>query len=493
MVSSRTKPSTLKLSDRARHVIAPAGVASTGWPAVEAKCADLGVSFRSWQPDIGRLILAKRKDGKYAATVGGTGLSIPRQCGKTFLVMCIIFALCLLRPGFTAIWTAHRLRTAEETFKKMQAFAKRRRIAPFVKRIILGSGEGSVEFHNGSRILFGARERGFGRGFDEVDAIVFDEGQILTEAALDDMVPAANQSRQATGALLLFMGTPPKPSDPGEVFARMRDEALSGEDEDTGWVEFGADVDYEPTPLPAPLTAEDWRQVARANPSFPEDTPREAILRMRKKLGAESFVREALGIWNVTKHSSIFGADAWPRCKDVEQSCALGAIGVAVERELSFSSLVGAGWVADGEAVQVKPLQYAPGTAWVVQRCKELQGQHGCAVAIDGRGPGALLIPHLEQAGVEVTVLKTGDVLDACAGMYDRVRSRSVRHASYAELDAAVEAAQRRTVLDRWAIGRKGDVDVSPLEAATFAVWALTKPTEEPARSVYEDRGVITV
>jgi hypothetical protein len=86
---------------------------STGWPAVQAKCAELGIVFRWWQPAIGKLILAKRSDGLYASTVGGTGLSIPRQVGKTFLVAAIMVALCLLRPGFTVLWTAHRLKTAE--------------------------------------------------------------------------------------------------------------------------------------------------------------------------------------------------------------------------------------------------------------------------------------------------------------------------------------------------------------------------------------------
>jgi hypothetical protein len=178
--------------------------------------------FDPWQDGAGRVILAKRADGKYAATIGGTALSIPRQVGKTFLVGAIVFALCLLFPGLTVIWTAHRLRTADETFDKMLAMSRRKRIAPFMLRSSLGSGEEEIRFRNGSRIMFGARERGFGRGFDEVDVLIFDEAQILTENAIDDMVPATNQSRQPAGALMLFMGTPPKPSDPGEVFARMR-------------------------------------------------------------------------------------------------------------------------------------------------------------------------------------------------------------------------------------------------------------------------------
>jgi phage terminase large subunit-like protein len=257
-----------------------------------------GLEFDEWQHGAGRVILAKRGDGKYAATIGGTALSIPRQVGKTFLVGAIVFALCLLNPGLTVIWTAHRLRTAGETFDKMQGMARRAKIKPFVAKIVLGSGEEEIRFRNGSRILFGARERGFGRGFDEVDVLIFDEAQILTENAIDDMVPATNQSRQPSGALMLFMGTPPKPTDPGEVFARMRAEALSGEDEDTGYIEFSADPTFSPSETPAPMAAEDWRQIAKANPSYPKRTPREAILRMRKKLTPESMLREGYGIWD---------------------------------------------------------------------------------------------------------------------------------------------------------------------------------------------------
>src|SRR4051812_2771535 len=76
---STTKPSTPRLSDIARHVVAPKGAVSTEWPAVEAKSRELGVKFRLWQRLVGRLILAKRADGKYAATIGGVGLSIARQ------------------------------------------------------------------------------------------------------------------------------------------------------------------------------------------------------------------------------------------------------------------------------------------------------------------------------------------------------------------------------------------------------------------------------
>jgi hypothetical protein len=55
------------------------------------------------------------------------------------------------------------------------------------------------------------------------------------------MVAAANQSQQEAGALLFFMGTPPRPSDPGEEFTNRRSKALSGRNKNIVYVEFSAD------------------------------------------------------------------------------------------------------------------------------------------------------------------------------------------------------------------------------------------------------------
>ena len=243
MPTSKTASSKPRLSEVARHVVMPAGIMTTAWPRIVAKCAEMGVSFDPWQHGIGSVALGKRKNGKYAATVGGIVMSIPRQVGKTFLVGMIIIAMCVLFPGFTALWTAHRTRTASMTFASMQAMVKKKKIWPHIDAIRTSNGEQEIRFKNGSIIMFGAREQGFGRGFDKVDAEIFDEAQILSEKALEDMVPAANQSTQESGALLFFMGTPPRPTDPGEEFSNRRAKALSGKSKDLVYVEFSADPD----------------------------------------------------------------------------------------------------------------------------------------------------------------------------------------------------------------------------------------------------------
>jgi hypothetical protein len=454
----------------------PPGVVATGWPAVRDKCRDMGISFRPWQHGAGQVILAKRASGKYAATIGGTGMSIPRQVGKTFLVGAIVFALCLLLPKLTVIWTAHRVRTGEETFKKMQAFARRRRIAPHIEQVFRGSGEEEIRFRNGSRIMFGARERGFGRGFDEVDVLIFDEAQILTDNALDDMIPATNQSRQPTGALLLFMGTPPKPTDPGEVFTRMRADALAGSDEDTGWIEFGADPGFVPTAAPAPLTHADWEQIGKANPSYPQDTPREAILRMRKKLGAESFLREGLGIWDDEDSGPGLDYRRWKTLAEASERGPSPVFGIATAPDRSWAALAVAWRRPDGHA-QVQLVEYAPTTAWVKSRVNELRAKWGGRVLTDTESQN--LVEDAEKVPEK----------RAEASLDDAITAGTVHHFAESALNTAVKGAKWRTSGDGRVLDRKGALEISPVVAAAVAVSGLASV----GPSVYEDRGLITL
>lgn len=472
-MSLATKSGTPRLSEIAQHVVVPSGIVSTGWPSVQGKCSELGIRFRPWQPDVGRLILAKREDGHYAATIGGTGLSIPRQVGKTFLVGAIIFALCLLRPGLTVIWTAHRLRTAEETFGKMQVFAKRSRIKPHILKLVLGSGEEEIRFRNGSRILFGARERGFGRGFDEVDVLIYDEAQILGESALDDMVPATNQSRQDTGALLLFMGTPPKPTDPGEVFSRMRSEALSGEDSDTGWVEFGAHPDFVPTPLPGALTPADWAQVAKANPSFPVETPRESILRMRKKLGPDSFLREGLGIWDPAPVEGAFPVGKWAAAAD-RGSMIVGrpALAVTMSPDGLIVSLAGAGKRADGR-MHVEIIEHGTSGTWFTDKVIEVARRQGSEVTLHPGHAAGSMFQTFQDAGLRLNLINGTDYKAGCVAFADDVVNGRLKYLPpQPELDAAAARASRKTSGETWRWAGDG---ISALVAASQAAHAARK------------------
>lgn len=468
---SPTSSGIPRLSEIARHVVAPSGIVSTGWPAVRDKCRELGVLFDPWQHGTGRLILAKRANGRYASTVGGAVISIPRQVGKTYLLGAIVFALCLLTPGLTVIWTAHRLRTAAETFQSMQAMARRRKIAPHVAKVILGSGDEEIRFRNGSRIMFGARERGFGRGFAEVDVLVFDEAQILTENAIDDMVPATNQAKNP---LVLFTGTPPKPTDPGEVFRRLRAEALSGESDDTVYIEFSADRN---------ARLDDWAQVARANPSYPVRTPREAIQRMRKNLTEESYVREALGIWDEIGADRI-SIEAWNARTVVlaERPAGQPAFFLDCSPGLGSWSISA---TADNDGLpHVELADYRRGYDGLVARAVELSGRYpGAHFAHLASGAVSALIPQLEMAGVKSEPFTNQDMGRACVHLQKLVADGGMTHSGDPLYVQALSVAVPRDIGDDlWTWSRRKSGDISPLVSATGATWLLqlTQATSPP-------------
>jgi len=459
----RTKPGTRKLSEVARHVVQPTGIVSTGWPAVRDTCRiKLGITFDEWQEGAGRLILAKRANGKLAVMVGGVGMSLPRQVGKTYLLAGLIFGLCVNRPGLLVIWSAHHARTHGETFLAMQGFADRSKVKPYIERVYVGSGDEEIRFHNGSRILFGARERGFGRGVPGVDILVMDEAQILSDKALENMLATLNTSQFG---LQLYIGTPPKPTDDSETFTRMRVEALSGDARDSVWIECGADPDASP---------DDRKQWAKANPSYPHRTPTESILRLRKRLKLEGFMREGLGIWDEIGQTHVFGPGAWEGCGVKGLAPAVAAIGLAVSIDRAWAS-IGAAGIVDGR-LAVGVADRREGAGWLVPEAKRIQTERDCPVVIAGTGPAADLIPALEAAGVQLTIAKGGDSADACAGIFDAVRDKRLAHPEHPELNAAVAGAKKRLREDRWVWDRRNSAhDISPLEAVTLALWGANQ------------------
>jgi hypothetical protein len=485
---------TGRLSDLARHLVLPSGIASTGWPAVRDQCREFGVEFDEWQDGLGRAVLAKRANGIYASTVGGVTLSIPRQVAKTFLVSRIIFALCVLFPGLKVLWTAHHNRTITNTFRSLQGFARRPKVSPYIAHngIRTANGEQEIRFLNGSIIMFGAREQGFGRGFDEVDIEVFDEAQILTEKALEDMVAATNQARHPHGALLFYMGTPPRPVDPGEAFTLKRTKALSGKSGDGLYVEMSADPDADP---------DDRDQWHKANPSFPNRTPLESMLRLRENLPSdEAWKREALGIWDAVQGHGVLPAPSWKSVED-ETSIAVDrfALGIECGPDLAYASVALAGQRADTDwHFELDDDQHTrgAGVAWLVPHVERmvLANPEIRAVMVDVAGPIKALLEQdvngrwfFKNTKIEATPIKVAELGSACSLVLNGVVTGWLHHIGQPQFSAAALSAGKRPLGDTgmWVWSRKlATSDITPIQAATLALAGAQNSTvKKPARS----------
>ena len=452
-----------KLSDLAKHLVVPTGVASTGWPAVRKTCNEkLGVTFDDWQDGAGRIIFAKRPDGMLAATIDGVGMSLPRQVGKTHLVGASTFALSVNMPGLLTIWSAHHARTHGETFLAMQAFADRARVKPHVRQVFTGSGDEEIRFHNGSRILFGARERGFGRGIPGVDVLIFDEAQILSDRAMANMLATMNTS---LFGMQLYVGTPPKPEDMSEAFTRMRNEALAGTLSDGAWIEFGADADANP---------DDRSQWRKANPSYPKRTPLQSLLRLKRKLTEADWLREGLGIWDETASAAVIPASVWRglvASEPPEGSIPPDALAVDMSHDRVIS--IAGCWKLDDDRkhVEVLALDRASdaleAAEWLVKRA----GRR-IPVVVDAVGPAAELLPVLLKRRVKAFPSHASDMGKACGGFVDDVTAGRPTHAGQPQLDAAVAGATKRAIRDAaaWGWDRKNPaINIAPLVSVTLA------------------------
>jgi hypothetical protein len=302
---------------------------------------------------------------------------------------------------------------------------------------------------------------GFGRGFEEIDVEVFDEAQILDATTLDDMVAATNQSRHPHGALLFYMGTPPRRTDSGDAFKAKRAKALGGAD-GMVYIEFSADRRCDP---------DDRAQWEKANPSYPHRTPLASMLRLRENLITdEGWRHEALGIWDDEGGDRAFGPGVWgDGYAERDDMPVVRAVGIATTWDRSWSSIGAAGLV--GDETWVWSSDRGRKTGWVARRAKEIQYRHGCRVVVAGTGPASPLIPELEREGVDVTVLHAGEYMDACLALFDRAQEKSLRHLpDDSELDDSVEGAEQKKVGDRFRWDRQTPgADTSMLEGVTLA------------------------
>lgn len=434
-----------------------------------------------WQEQVLESAMGERTDGRWAAKF--VGVSAPRQNGKSQLIVARALAGALLFGEKMIIISAHETDTAREIWKRMldviednptlEARVTGRMDA--INREYISFGTGAAR----QTIKLKARRASGARGFS-ADCLLLDEAQILGKQSWGSIVPT--MSAMPNPQMWLF-GTPPTEEDDPFAFGRVRESSIAHKARHC-WLEWAAETTDDIN------DPEVW---AKANPAFGVRISYEACADDRAAMDDEQFARERLGVWDTTAATAVFGPGGWNACVGPQPpGLTIDALGIAVTMDLSHASITAAA-KDEYDVVHVKPLQHGPGTGWIVERAKQLQDKHGAPVVIDGRGPGAALIPHLQQAGIELHVATTGDVLDACASIHQIVTAKRLRHGDHAELNAAVTGAVRRVVGDRWAWGRKASTtDISPLESATLAAWsALLPPTTGP--SAYEERGLEVV
>jgi phage terminase large subunit-like protein len=446
---------------------------SLGDEAIEL-ASRAGLDLFDWQQDALRDILALDDSGRWAHFE--FGLNVARQNGKGAVLEARELAML---AGITdeefGVHSAHEFKTAEEHFFRVQALLEESGLR--VKTIRRGAGNEGIVMMDGRRLRFVTRTKSGLKGFAGVDYLNLDESMIIGGASHGAMMPTLRASDAPRGPQLIYTGNAADQEihDKAVVWARIRERGLRGDDEALGYIEYSIDCEH-PDDVPDEV-AIDREQWPNANPTLGLLITAEHMERERRSMDPRTFATELL---NVGDYPATDGADErlisdeeWaalldPESRLVDPVCL--SYDVSPERH---ASICAAGRNERGD-YGVEIIASNSGTGWLVDKLVDLYRSHEIAeVVCDGFGPSAAIAKLVDEAGITVRRLDSGDYGKACGFLVDQVGERKLRHLGQPELDNAIKGARARPLVDRWAWSRtKSTINISPLVAATLALWS---------------------
>ena len=311
--------------------------------------------------------------------------------------------------------------------------------------------------------------------------MVLDEAMIINESGHNSALPTIRATKAERGPQVWYTGSAvdQETHDHGLVWSRVRERGIAGDDPDLTYFEWSLDFEHpDDVPDEVALDPEYWRQV---NFAMVHGRVTEGHMQWeRKALSDRGFKVELLGVGDYPATDG--GADvliSWEEWMAVHDPDEVLLDPICVAYDVSperHASVVAAGRSETGK-MMVEIVAARSGTGWLEERLVDLYRTHEIAeVVCDGFGPAAAIANRIDEAGITVKRMDSGDYGKACGLFVDHVGERTIRHLGQTELDAAIRGAKARPLVDRWAWSRtKSTVNISPLVAATLALWSATE------------------
>jgi hypothetical protein len=423
---------------------------------------------------------------------------VPRQNGKNALLE-IRELYGMVGRGEKILHTAHEVKTAQKHFRRLKFFfgqkaddpsAKFPELNALVENVRSVNGQEAIFLKAGGSIEVVARSKNSGRGFT-VDVLVMDEAQEMSEDALEALMPTTSAAPLGNPQWI-FTGTPPGPSAMGEVFTRVRAEALGDKPGRLAWHEWSASGEYSLDDLAL------WRAT---NPGL--DSGRlqfEVIEGERSRFSDGGFARERLGVW--AEDSSISGpmVELWSDLAvDEAPAGDLGAFAVAFSADGMRYSVAGALTHGDNAHVELISADVgsvdaglAPLADWFTERVGGVSRWRRVeSIVISGRAGAAVLAQLLKERGVSerrIVLPSTGQYFEACGALLERCRQGTISHLSTGQerLDESVLGAvqKQRTRDGAWGWEVPGG-DETPVEAVSLALLGARTSRRGTPRRIY--------
>jgi hypothetical protein len=451
----------------------------------------MGLELHPWQryrADVnGEIVTAKgvrRLAARVATTIAG------RQTGKTTAVTADVATRCLapglpemldlfghpIGPQHVAFTAQDRIGALGRWYEHVEMIMDSE-LADDVAKVVRKNGEECIHWHNGSKYRVVTPSRTGARGLS-LDMVVIDEALAHEPWLLQAISPTMAQRNTATasyGTQLVIV------SNAGDEHAELLNQQRelgrrAALEDDTSRVHLEWSCADDDDPLDPAVWRATIPTLDRADGIETEFLTLEA-----ETMGTDAFAREYLCRTVVSAVRQVISPDVWDRLPRLDLTAGPGVV-LAVEctSDHASTSVVAARMMDDRVAVEV--LDQRPGTDWVVDYVTGVAAAHNARVVIDPYGPAAPLVPMLKRSGVRVAKIDSRDVPDAAGWFVDAVAAARVGHMGDDRFLNAVAVLARRKRGDRWVFDRDRAGDVTPIVAASLAVWLVdSKPAKVPA------------
>lgn len=455
--------------------------------------SDYGLTPDDWQALILDDWLGEDAKGRWVSLT--CGLSVPRQNGKNgTLEVRELFGM--VGRGEKILHTAHQVKTAQKHFRRLKHFFGRKADDPTAKFPELNAlvaeirnvnGQEAIFLRNGGSVEIVARSQGSGRGFT-VDVIVCDEAQDMSDDDQEALLSTSSAS-PLMNPQWIYTGTPPGPKANGEVFTRIRLEALSGKGRRHSWHEWSCS---------GTVDMDDPAEWHKANPALGTRLLFDVVEGERSNLSDDGFARERLGMWAGSLSKGVIPAPSWQDAEDASIAVDRFAIGVECGPDLSWASVSLAGQRMDGDwHIELSEDQHTKGSGvvWLVPYVEALVAANPQirSVVVDVGGPISALLEQRHGrwffigSKVEITPMKVAELGQACSLVLNGIVTGWLHHIGQPQLSAAALSAGKRALGDTglWVWSRRtATSDITPIQSCTYALCgAQTSKVNKPTRA----------
>ena len=420
-----------------------------------------GRTAQEWQELLLCDMMAYNAEGLWTHTK--YGYSVPRRNGKNEVVA--MRELYGVLNGESILHTAHRTPTSHSAWERLCELLSKtgliegedyKTLKQFgLEQITMLKGEGRVNFRTRSS------KGGLGEGYD---LLVIDEAQEYTddqESALKYIVTSSKNPQT------VFCGTPPTPVSSGTVFQKMRESAISGRSQNTGWAEWSVEEMTDPHDKDA------WYE---ANPSLGNVFTERSVA---DEIGPDEtdFNIQRLGLWLRYNQKSAITEKEWTALAVRSMPKLVGDIYAAVKfshdgATVTLSVAVKtAGRKVFVEAVDCKTTR--EGNGWLINYLRDMKARK---VVVDGaNGAQQILAKELKENRIKGVTLPTVREVIVANSLFEQcLFEESICHNNQASLAQSVANCEHRAIGSSGGFGYrsiKDQVDVTLVESVALAFW----------------------